>query len=210
MNALMSFTYNYSQPEEYHFSLDSIHAAKSVADRYAKEQKLEDLQVLDLCAGCGVMAFELSYHLPMLKKFDLVEIQSIYHPHFKKNLETIHQPSKVFNWLEMNYEQLLSDSYKEKYDLIISNPPYFRMGQGKMSPSEFKNRCRFYLDSTFEKLIEAILFSLKPKGQAFVLIRSLEEHGWNLIDELKIQIGTFAEFQIVENIRGTELVQIKK
>ncbi|MGL6035003.1 MAG: hypothetical protein ACRC0N_08060, partial [Acinetobacter johnsonii] len=59
----MYYTYNYKQPDEYRFSLDSIHLARFVASQLASHSELGSLRVLDLCAGCGVIGIELSWHL---------------------------------------------------------------------------------------------------------------------------------------------------
>ena len=71
------FTYQYAQPGEYHFSMDSIHLAESVAKHLQSREDLASLRVLDLCAGCGVIGIELSWYLPLLKKIDFVEIQDV-------------------------------------------------------------------------------------------------------------------------------------
>ncbi|MEQ1722948.1 MAG: SAM-dependent methyltransferase, partial [Pseudobdellovibrio sp.] len=98
---------------------------------------------------------------------------------------------------------------KEKYDLIISNPPYFRKEAGLLSPNEFKNRCRFFLDSDFTSLIKAIEYSLAKGGRAFVLLKSLEEHGVSIEKEfhsLKSSLG----LQNLGLIRDTSLYCITK
>ncbi|HAU1291084.1 TPA: SAM-dependent methyltransferase, partial [Legionella pneumophila] len=72
------FTYNYKQPDEYHFSLDSIHLAKFVAKQLKPYRDLGSLRVLDLCAGCGIIGIELSWHLQAIRQIDFIEIQDIY------------------------------------------------------------------------------------------------------------------------------------
>ncbi len=47
------FTYDYHQPSEYHFSLDSVLLAKHVAEEFRHHQSLDQLKIMDLCAGTG-------------------------------------------------------------------------------------------------------------------------------------------------------------
>ena len=143
------FSYHYKQPTEYHFSLDSIYFAEYVANQLMHRDSLEDVHMLDLCAGCGVLGLEISWFLKKLKKIDFVEIQDIYTSYFNQNVAAVNRSELELKWHLANYANLLDKSWENKYDVIISNPPYFQPGHGVLSPSSFKNRCRFFLDDSF-------------------------------------------------------------
>ena len=117
------FSYNYNQPHDYHYSLDSIHFAEFVAKQLQERKNLESTRVLDLCAGCGVIGFELAWHLKSLRLLDFIEVQDIYSAHFQKNLAIVNRPELQINWHLINYDELLEKNWQGKYDLIISNPP---------------------------------------------------------------------------------------
>jgi tRNA1(Val) A37 N6-methylase TrmN6 len=204
------YTFDYFQPPEYHFSLDSVFLAQIVAKQYQESSNLSEIQVLDLCSGCGVIGLELSIHLKNLEHVTFVEIQEIYTEFFKKNLYGIHKNRKNFEMINMNYDQMRTSQFKEKFDLILSNPPYFFRGEGLYSPSEFKNRCRFFMDSNFEELIKTIEYILSPKGEAYLLIREGSTHGRDPLADLKKALSPCISANIFDNIRGTMVVRIKK
>ena len=204
------YSYNYHQPEEYRFSLDSVFLAQRVAEVLKTQHAPADLQALDLCSGCGVIGLELNFHFKKLQKIDFLEVQEVYRPFFEKNIKQAQSEFSEFNFLSMNYADLLHDSFKEKYDVIVSNPPYFFLGEGLLSPNDFKNRCRFFIDSDFQKLITATLFSLKPHGRAFLLIRPGSHHGRNLHDEVKKLCAGLARVQILDEVRGTNIIELIK
>lgn len=241
-NPEIPFTYEYSQPEEYHFSIDSIEMPWEVAqalklrltDGELTAEQLKSWRVLDLCAGCGVLGFELNFHLPEIRHIDFVEVQEIYQSHFEHNKKlALEKSTRVarpglrlvkadinqaavaspgsapeFQFRMMNYERLLSPEEKQKYHLILCNPPYFMPEQGKLSPSDFKNRCRFFLDSSFEKLIEAIDACLDATGEAYLLLRDLEDHGVDLLPEIKRFARGRLKIENLTMIRGTFLLKI--
>lgn len=206
------FTFNYAQPEEYHFSHDSVFLARQVFELYF--ENLQESTALDLCAGCGIVGLDFLYHCKsagklMPAKFDFLEVQNIYREYFEQNLRSFGASLPSVNFLNQNYEILKSESYQARYDLILSNPPYFRVNQGILSPSEFKNRCRFFIDSDFKNLIEAINNALKPQGSAYILLRDLQNHGVNPLNEARKILGEDRSISVVADIRGTPLVLIK-
>lgn len=206
------YTYDYFQPEEYRFSLDSVFLAQKVSKLIHHNNDLETWKVLDLCAGCGIIGLELSLHSPTLSVIDFLEIQENYRPYFEKNVSMIYGegPLKQLRFLQKNYADLLKPEYENTYDLIVSNPPYFFKNEGLLSPSEFKNRCRFFLDSDFKTLIEAIANVLKIESSAFVLVRKGTHHGRNPLDDIQTILGSRALVQVCDEVRGTDIVQITK
>jgi len=209
------YSYEYSQPEDYKFSLDSVFLAQKVAQalKIDHPQDLSELKVLDLCAGSGVIGLELNFHLPEISKIDFLEIQDQYIEHFNLNKTQAANHSQ-FRFLHMNYEELTgvdhNSEFYNSYDVIVSNPPYFFMGEGLLSPNEFKNRCRFFIDSSFKKLIEAMLSSLKPNGISYFLVRPGKNHGRDILGEVRNLTMGSAAVDFFDEIRGTAIVRLIK
>lgn len=206
------YTYDYFQPEEYKFSLDSVFLAQKTAKYLENETNLSSWSVLDLCAGCGIIGLELSLHAKDLRNFDFLEIQETYKSYFEKNVSMIYPQNSThhFRFLNQNYQTLLDENFENHYDLIVSNPPYFFKNEGLLSPSDFKNRCRFFLDSDFETLIRVIIKSLKPSSSAYILVRSGVHHGRSPLQEIRFIMEEKGHATIVDNIRGTDIIQITK
>ncbi len=210
------YSYDYHQPEEYRFSLDSVFMPQKVAQILLSENivqsELGQWQVMDLCAGCGVIGMELQFHLKNLLQIDFLEVQESYRSYFEQNLNMI--ADHRFRFLNMNYNQLKKmPEFKEKYDLILSNPPYFFKGEGLLSPNDFKNRCRFFLDSDFSELLIAIDHILKEGARAFMLVRPGSHHGRDHFEEMnRIIAGNNLRLtaKIIDEIRGTHIVCLIK
>ncbi|MEO8400699.1 MAG: methyltransferase [Gammaproteobacteria bacterium] len=205
------FTYHYAQPDKYHFSLDSVQLAEFVAKRLRSRPDLETFRVLDLCAGCGVIGFELAWHLRELRQLDFLEVQDVYTDYFHQNAKIVNRPELQLRWHLFNYDVLLGKEWEGKFDLILSNPPYFQAGDGTLSPSHFKNRCRFFLDSSFENFIQALKNSLAYGGEAYFLLRPLQQHGYDLfIETKKLLRDTDISIEKIAQIRGTDVILLKK
>ncbi len=204
---------NYDQPLEYQFSHDSVFLARTIFD-LVQSQKLPSAHVLDLCAGCGIIGLDFLFHLsngklPLPESIDFVEVQNIYFSYFDKNRNRLNLKVEL-QFLNLNYKDLLlQKNLKNKYDLIICNPPYFRKEQGKLSPSDFKNRCRFFLDADFQSLLVSIQYTLSETGTAYVLVRSLESHGINVEAEMR-SFQKDLQIKKIDKIRATDLYEIKK
>ena len=208
------FTYAYSQPAEYHFSLDSIETPRHVVQHLKENSISWKGPILDLCAGCGVMGLEFYFHTHTTGPLHFLEVQEAYLPYWQHNLELtgLHLPAKnqQTHFHLQNYDILQSPTWSNHFEIIICNPPYFLKDQGRHSPSEFKNRCRFYLDSSHENLIHSILNCLRPGGLAYILCRPLHEHGHNLLQEIERICLRKAKVSCLTQVRGTDLVLIQK
>lgn len=206
------FTFQYSQPEDYHFSHDSVFLARRSFEILA-QQGFVGNQALDLCAGCGIVGLDFLVHceraqMPLVQSFDFLEVQDVYLPHFQENLLRADISQTKTEFIVGSYADL--QERKEKYDLIVSNPPYFRVGQGKMSPSEFKNRCRFFIDSDFKTLLESMAETLKDHGQAFFLLRDLSDHGFHAQAEAEKILSGRGSLLRLGDIRGTSFMLFKR
>lgn len=169
--------------------------------------------------------------LPKVMTF--LEVQTEYSLHFEKNCESLIKAClelsdnpKLFT--ELNFVNQSADLlrttefqslYKDHFDLIVCNPPYFDPRSGRLSPSHFKNRCRFFIDSSFEDLMESLMMSLKPGGRAYVLLGDQSPHGQSLSERLDFLIKDLnsrdswsapLDWEFRPSIRKNQLVLIQK
>ena len=203
----------YDQPEDYHFSHDSIFLARRVFE-LVQDNHLKINSVLDLCSGCGIVGIDFIFHLKkaqfaLPQHVDFLEVQEIYKPYFEKNVVRLGSTVEC-NFINENYKNFSSlGKVHPKYDLIISNPPYFRAGHGTLSNSEFKNRCRFFIDADFKELILSIEYLMANTGKAFILVKSLDRHGIDVEKEMQ-HFTKNLTFKKLGHIRATDLFEINK
>lgn len=201
------FTYSYSQPLAYRFCQDSVLFPKFVAESIGARVNSQS-RVLDVCAGCGVIGFELQYHLPQISCMDFLEIQSEFEEHFVFNRNLVGKPE--FNFIHANYGRLSSPDFTNTYDFIVGNPPYFASGEGRLSDQPMNDRCRFFLDDSFESLIRGVVNALRPGGEAFLLCKSGEAHGRDTLREVRRSCGVACVAEFVGSIRTTRVLRLVK
>jgi tRNA1(Val) A37 N6-methylase TrmN6 len=201
------FTYTYSQPEGYRFCQDSILFPHFVAGQIGP-RVTADTRLLDVCAGCGVVGFELQYHLPQIQRMDFLEIQDEFAAHFAANREITNNPHSRF--LNENYARLSMPEYASRYDFILGNPPYFMSDEGKLSGRSLNDRARFFIDEKFETLIEGVMHTLKPAGEAYLLVKSGGAHGRDSLREVRRICGVIARAEFIAPIRQTQILKIVK
>lgn len=103
-------------------------------------EKLDKVQVLDLCTGSGAIAVSIIKYVPNVKVF-ASDIS-------KKALEVANK--NVINNKVKNVELLESDMFENlknyKFDFIVSNPPYIESNAIKNLSKEVQNEPEIALD----------------------------------------------------------------
>lgn len=152
----------YSQPKFYHFSEDSIHLVKLI-----KLDQREQVHVLDVGAGCGVVGIELALR-NSLASITFLEKEESFKPYLKENIE------KFIPLIETDIviKDIMQYKFERKFDLIISNPPYFDFGKGRISPENEKQNCRtFSSEMNLSRWIDLCMSFLNPEGSLYLVNR---------------------------------------
>lgn len=211
------YTFEYSQPSEYRLSHDSVFLARETYEKL-RGKNLAETRGLDICAGSGIIGMDFLFHRREAgenypNKFDFLDIQDVYIPHFEKNQQTLNLKNCEIQFINRNYNDLQLPEFTDQYDIILSGPPYFLTWQGKLSPSDFKNRCRFFIDSDLKNFFLGIANCLKTTGQAYILLRDLPEHKWDVIAEARdicANCPSPLNLEIIGDIRGTHFVRLTR
>jgi tRNA1Val (adenine37-N6)-methyltransferase len=173
---MFSSNLQYCQPEFYKFSEDSVFLAKE-SSSLIKElfPKGTSIKGLDLCSGCGVVGIETLRRLENCSFFHFVELQVMFKDSFQENIDffldkTQKNKVKLYN---SSVESFPKYSQK-KYNLIVSNPPFFKEGKNRLGPDNRRNLCRFLVDLDFLNFLSFIYNYLDKNGVALFLGRENE------------------------------------
>ena len=117
-------------------------------------------KVLDIGTGCGVIPLLMINREPTLN-ITGVEIQSSAVTIAKKNITNNKKIIKILNGDFLDDKLTFS---KEKFDLIISNPPYRKINSGRINQNEGKAIARHELKLDLKKMLQKANSFLKKGG----------------------------------------------
>lgn len=149
--------------EEYCFTSDSVILANLVKAS-AKDK------VLDLCSGSGIIATLIAAKTKA-KEITGIEIQP--------GLADRANRSVSFNNLESRIKIFCMDAKDAarklghgSQDIVVCNPPYYRLGEGEMSNKSEIAICRHEVAITLKEIIEVSSKVLKYGGKLYIISKA--------------------------------------
>jgi len=126
--------------------------------------------VLDIGTGTGLIALQLAQR-SNAELIDALEIEDNAYEEAVENFEQSNWSDRLFCYHASLAEFV--DEIDDKYDLIISNPPFYT--DDYKSENLERNQARFTNSLSFEELIDSVIKLLAKDGVFSVIIPSKEE-----------------------------------
>ena len=144
----------------YRFSIDALLLA-----HFAEPDP--DDRIIDLGTGCGIVPLILFFRKKS-KKITGVEVQPSLADLARRNA-VLNRCSSRFQVWEDDLRKLDQRVKRESFDLVLTNPPYRRVGSGRVNPHTEKAIARHEIQATLEEVLQATHYLLKDKGRLVMI-----------------------------------------
>lgn len=162
----------------------------------------DNCRILDIGTGCGVVALILAQRCGGKSRIDSVEIDGKSCAAAKRNFANSPWNDRLS--VKNTSVQDFADQMPEKYDLIVSNPPFFN--NSLKSPDRKRNLARHTESLPFSELIECCIQMLSPTGKATLILPPAEADIFTGMAEKK---GLFSSSRImIFNKPDREVVRV--
>lgn len=143
-------------------ALGATNATAALFDYVNTNVKARKHRVLEAGCGSGVLSIMLARAHP---EWDVhgIEIQPHLNAMAQANAEAL---SLKISFSEADIRSFTSS---EQFDLIVSNPPWQKLGHGIQSPNRERAICRSEILCTMPDILDCCSRNLKPEGQAILL-----------------------------------------
>jgi tRNA1(Val) A37 N6-methylase TrmN6 len=151
------------QPEKgFRFGIDSVLLAHFLT---LKPKEL----ILEVGAGSGIISLIALRRFPKCKIFAL-ELENLFVECLKKNVSE----NKLENKLFTIKGDIKNPPFKrEIFDVIFSNPPYFKSEAGRKSPYEIENIARRDENFDLNEFLKNVSSLLKNRGRFYLIFTAL-------------------------------------
>lgn len=149
----------YQGKEGYKFTKDAVDLAKFCTIKHTDN-------VLEMCAGSGVISF-YAYSLTNFNRIYLNEIQHINCEIIEKNIN-LNNLQGIAKCFECNLKDLKLTDFDKKLDVIICNPPYFKVQGNIINENYSVAISRHELEVTLEKIVDKASQLIKDKGRFYL------------------------------------------
>jgi tRNA1Val (adenine37-N6)-methyltransferase len=140
----------------YRFSIDALLLA------HFAESGLDD-RIIDLGTGCGIVPLILIFQ-KKIKKITGVEVQPPLADLARRNA-ALNRCSSRFQVWEGDLRKLDQRVKRASFDLVLANPPYRKIGSGRVNPHSEKAVARHEIKATLKDVLQAAHYLLKDKGR---------------------------------------------
>jgi tRNA1Val (adenine37-N6)-methyltransferase len=140
----------------YRFSIDALLLA-----HFAEPDP--DDRIIDLGTGCGIVSLILFFRKKS-KKITGVEVQPSLADLAHRNA-VLNRCSSRFQVWEDDLRKLDQRVKRESFDLVLTNPPYRRVGSGRVNLHAEKAIARHEVQATLGDVLRAAHYLLKDKGR---------------------------------------------
>lgn len=148
------------QPENgFRFSVDAVLLGRWV--RYKKQAR-----VLDLGCGCGIMALMLAYLYPDMRVTG-VEIQHALAEAARNNVTA--NALANLKIIEGDVRNIKPAELGAPFDIIVSNPPFFKPGAGRVNLHDGAAQARHEISLDLPQLAQTARKLLTNKGRLYVI-----------------------------------------
>ncbi|MFO8146899.1 MAG: tRNA1(Val) (adenine(37)-N6)-methyltransferase [Bacteroidota bacterium] len=160
--------------------------------------------ILDIGAGTGIIGLMMAQR-SNAGLIDALEIDEDAYEQCVDNFENSNWGDRLFCYhasLDEFAEELQDE---EKYDLIISNPPFYSPNLNDEEISAARKKARFYDAMPFEELVESASKLLSDDGEFAVILPFYEE-----VNFLRIAKSFNLFPNLITRVRGMENTPLKR
>ena len=140
------------------FGIDSVLLANFLESNNNKNN------IVELCAGGGVISVIVSQK-KKCNKIYAVEIQNEMYDLLERNIKLNNLEDKIIP-VNGNIKEFRVDN---KVDIVVSNPPYKKVGTGTENPNDVKYIARHEIVCTLDDVFECASKLLKQKGKLYLV-----------------------------------------
>jgi tRNA1Val (adenine37-N6)-methyltransferase len=188
----------------YRYTIDSILLAHFV-------ELKEEERLLELGAGSGVISLVLAFRNPSIR-ITGIEIQ--------ESLAGMAERSVALNGLDGRVEIFHGDAGNagdfveaRSFDVAVFNPPYRKVGSGRVNPREEKALARHEVAGSVTDFLRAAAHALKPGGRACLIypcsrmVEAIHQMRVKKLEPKRLRMvhsrpGSRGDFILVEGIKG--------
>ncbi|NQT65502.1 MAG: methyltransferase [FCB group bacterium] len=173
---------------------DSASLVETISDQVSQQ----DINLLELGSGNGIISIMLSHYYP---KWAILGIE------IQKHLVKISQDNAKLSQTFPSFKEAdLRDFFSSlKYDLIVSNPPYYPKEKGRISPIEERAISRHEVTCNMMDILECVKRNLKKDGMAFILY---PQSRWADLDNFakKVDLKAVKKFVLVSEENKKKII----
>ena len=151
----------YQHKHGYRFAIDAF-----ILAHFVQIKKRE--WVLELGTGNGIIALLLALRYAEVGKIVAVEIQGPLAQLAKKNIE-LNQCEDKIAVIQADMRDVPHFLWKKTFDVIVSNPPYYALGTGRINPVLELAIARHELKGSVKEVVQVAKSMLKEKGRLYLI-----------------------------------------